>query len=246
MMPSDAPRILLADDDVAISALLRPILERSGYRVATVGDGESALRQVRELRPDLIVLDVLMPGLNGREVCRRLRASGDWTPVIMLTQVDSTLDRVQSLEEGADDYLAKPFDAHELIARIRAVLRRREQRVGRRPLATAERLAAERLVVDRRRRRAWLDGAALELTPKGFALLEFFMIHPDEVLTRERLLDAVWSWDYPVATRAVDVRVAELRRALGDERGEPTYIETIVGEGYRWLSPVELPDPPTP
>lgn len=242
-MSPEAPGILLVDDDVAISAHLGPILERSGFHVWTAGDGASALAQIGSLQPDLVVLDVLMPGLNGREVCRRLRAQGDWTPIIMLTQVDSALDRVQSLEEGADDYLAKPFDSHELIARIRAVLRRRQQRGRRLPLAAAESLVSEKIVLDRRRRRLWRDGAPVELTPKAFALLEYFMIHPDEVLSRERLLDAVWSWDYPLATRAVDVRVAELRRALGDERAEPTYIETVVGEGYRWLSPVELPEP---
>ncbi|MBC7227443.1 MAG: response regulator transcription factor [Thermoflexales bacterium] len=238
-MSLEGYRILLADDEKALTDYLAPILNRAGFSVIVVHDGNTALRYVTEKHPDLIVLDVLMPGLDGREVCRRLRAAGDWTPIIMLTQVNTTVDKVLSLEEGADDYLCKPFDPHELVARVRAVLRRRQVLANQPPLIRASRLRSGNLILDRRTRRAYLGGQMLELTPKALALLEYLMLHPDEVLTRERLLDAVWGWDYPVATRAVDARIAEIRRALGDDPESPNFIETIVGIGYRFLAPVE-------
>lgn len=231
-------QILLVDDEKALTNYLAPILKRAGFSVAVVHDGESALRYITEKRPDLIVLDLLMPGLDGREVCRQLRATGNWTPIIMLTQVNTPVDKVLSLEEGADDYLCKPFDPLELVARIRAVLRRRGV-ANQPPLIKASRLRSGNLILDRRARRAYLRGQPLELTPKALALLEYLMLHPDEVLTRDRLLDAVWGWDYPIATRAVDVRIAEIRRALGDDPEHPSFIETVIGTGYRFLAPVE-------
>jgi DNA-binding response OmpR family regulator len=230
-------RILLADDEEAITAELAALLERSSFTVEVAHDGDDALRKATALRPDLIVLDVLMPGINGREVCRRLRDAGNWTPIIMLTKVGSPGERAMSLEEGADDYLNKPFDPFELVARIRAVLRRAQP--GTQPLASARRLVSGPLTLDRPSRRATLAGQELVLTSKALALLEYLMLHRDEVLRRERLLDEIWGWDYPVATRAVDVRIAEIRKALGDDTERPRFIETVVGEGYRFLGPVE-------
>lgn len=235
----EASRILLADDEKALTSYVAPILERAGFAVTVVQDGNAALRETLRKCPDLIVLDLLMPGLDGREVCRRLRAAGNWTPVIMLTQVNSQVDKVLSLEEGADDYLCKPFDPHELVARIRAVLRRRGDRPRQAPLSTASRLRSGDLILDRKARRVYKGEQPLELTPKAWALLEYLMLHPDEVLSRERLLDAVWGWDYPAATRAVDVRIAEIRQALEDDPEHPTFIETIIGVGYRFSASVE-------
>jgi DNA-binding response OmpR family regulator len=230
-------QILLADDEQAITAELTPFLERSGFEVHVAHGGEEALQLVQTRRPDLIVLDVLMPGLNGREVCRRLRSQGNWTPVIMLTRVGSATERAMSLEEGADDYLNKPFDPFELVARIKAVLRRTQQHGQ--PLASARRLVSGHLALDRPARRALLDGAEVPLTAKAFALLEYLMLHPGEVMRRERLLDEIWGWDYPAATRAVDIRIAELRKVLVDDADHPRYVETAVGEGYRFVGSVE-------
>jgi DNA-binding response OmpR family regulator len=230
-------KILLVDDEVAITTNLAPFLERAGFVVSIAADGEEALRKVATFGPAIIVMDVLMPRVDGREALRRLRKSGNWLPVILLTQVGESAERAMALEEGADDYLNKPFDPHELVARIRAVLRR--ARPGQPPLAAAERLVSGGLSLDRRARRAWLDGSELTLTPKAVTLLEYLMTHPDELVTRERLLDVVWGWDYPVGIRAVDTRVAELRRALGDDPSTPLYIETVPGQGYRFVGKVE-------
>lgn len=233
----DAPKLLLVDDEPAITENLAPFLRRAGFEVTVAADGEEALRQIARVRPDLIVLDVLMPRLDGRETLRRLRGTGNWTPVILLTQVGESTERAMALEEGADDYLNKPFDPYELVARIRAVLRR--ARPGQPPLATARALISGPLRLDRLSRRAYLEGQELMLTPKAIALLEYLMTHPDELLSRERLLDAVWGWDYPAGTRTVDTRIAELRRALGDDVVRPRYIETVPGQGYRFIAPVE-------
>lgn len=240
MLGADAaarPSVLLADDETAITDNLAPFLERSGFAVHVVHDGAAALRAVEERDPDLCVLDVLMPQVNGREVLRRLRADGRWLPVVLLTQVGEAGERAMALEEGADDYLNKPFDPQELVARIRAVLRR--ARPGRPPLSAAGTLRSGRLRFDRVARRAWLGDHELTLTPKALTLLDYLLTHPDELLSRERLLDVIWGFTTPVGTRAVDNRVAELRRLLGDDPAQPTWIETVAGLGYRFCARVE-------
>lgn len=236
-MPTDRSTILLADDDPTIADSLAPFLERAGFHVLVVSDGVSALEKAQAHHPKLIILDVLMPRMDGREVLRRLRRSRIWTPTILLTQVGEASERALALEEGADDYLNKPFDPHELLARIRAVLRR--ARPGERSLSAAWLLSANGLTLDRRARRAVLEGETIDLTPKALAVLEYLMTHPDEAISRERLLEAVWGWEYPAGTRTVDTRMAELRRALDDDPAEPHFIETISGEGYRFIAKVE-------
>ncbi len=231
------PKLLLVDDEHAITTNLAPILERAGMQVSVASDGEEALKTASEVHPDLLILDILMPKMDGREVLRRLRKAGDWTAVILLTQVGDSVERAMALEEGADDYLNKPFDPHELVARVRAVLRR--ARPGEPGLAVAPRLVSKDLSFDRRSKRAWLGKEELTLTPKALVLLEYLMTHPDELLTRERLLDVVWGWDYPVGTRATDTRIAELRRALHDDPLSPDYIETVPGQGYRFVGDVQ-------
>jgi len=237
---SEQTTLLLADDDPAVTDSLAPFLERAGFHVLVVADGSHALDKVAALRPDLLLLDVLMPGLDGREVLRRLRARRDWTPTILLTRVGESSERALALEEGADDYLNKPFDPHELLARIRTVLRR--ARPGERSLSSAWKLAYDGLTLDRRARRASLEGKTLNLTPKALAVLEYLMTHPDECVSRERLLEMVWGWEYPAGTRTVDTRVAELRRCLGDDPEKPRFIETLPGEGYRFAGQVRALD----
>lgn len=230
-------KLLLVDDETAITDRLSPFLSRAGFEVKVVADGEAALREIVTYTPDLIVLDVLMPQLDGREVLRQLRQKGDWTPIILLTQVGESAERAMALMEGADDYINKPFDPNELAARIKAVLRRASP--GQPPLTVAERLRSSDLVVDRTKRRAYLNAEEIDLSPKAMSLLEYLITHPDELLSRERLLDAVWGWDYPIGTRTIDTRISELRRVLGDDPGDPQYIETVPGQGYRFVGKVE-------
>lgn len=235
MNPDPRPRILLVDDEEAITSTLGPYLERAGFEVVTAGDGEEALRRHAEARPDIVVSDVLMPGIDGRQLVRLLRRDETWTPVILLTQVDEASERAAALDEGADDYLGKPFLPSELVSRVRAVLRRTR---GGRPLSASTTLASGALELDRAARRARLAGTPVELTPKAIALLDYLMAHPSEVHTREHLLAALWGFEFAVTTRAVDHRVAELRRALGDDPQHPRWIETVQGAGYRFCGPV--------
>jgi DNA-binding response OmpR family regulator len=230
-------KLLLVDDEQAITDRLAPFLSRAGFEVKVAADGEAALREIVSFSPDLIILDVLMPRLDGREVLRQLRQKGDWTPIILLTQVGEAAERAMALMEGADDYINKPFDSNELAARIMAVLRRASP--GQPPLTVAERLRSGDLVVDRTKRRAYLNTVEINLSPKAIALLEYMVTHPDELLSRDRLLDTVWGWDYPIGTRTVDTRIAELRRGLEDDPGDPQYIETVPGQGYRFIGEVE-------
>lgn len=230
------PVVVLADDDDAVTANLAPFLERAGFTVRVARDGVAALAAVDETDPDLCVLDVLMPGMDGREVARRLRRSRPWQPIVLLTQVGGATERAMALEEGADDYLNKPFDPYELAARIRAVLRRVQR--GQPSLAARQSLYAGELRLDRVSRRAFLAGRELTLTPKAMLLLDYLMTHPDELLGRDRLLEVLWGFDHPVGTRAVDNRIAELRRCLGDDPGRAAWIETIAGQGYRFVAPV--------
>ena len=232
------PKVLLVDDERGITQSLAAFMGRSGFCVDTAADGEAALHRAARFAPDLIVLDVLMPRMDGREVLRRLRRADDWTPVILLTRVGESTERAMALEEGADDYLNKPFDPHELVARTRAILRRAQ--AGQTSLAAAQRIACGDLVLDRTSYRAYLNGEELRLTPKATALLACLMTHPDELLTRERMLDEVWGWDYPTGTRTVDTRIAELRRILDDDPAEPRYIETVTGQGYRFVGHVGI------
>src|SRR5580698_3500049 len=235
--PAERPVVILADDDEAITSNLAPFLDRAGFTVHVASDGEAALDLVQRLDPDGCVLDVLMPRADGREVLRRLRADGRWLPVVLLTQVGESGERAIALDEGADDYLNKPFDPYELLARLRAVLRR--SRPGRRPLSASPTLRARDLRMDRISRRAWLRDTELVLTPKAMLLLDYLVTHPDELMTRDRLLEVLWGFDFPVGTRAVDNRIAELRRALGDDPMRPEWIATVPGQGYRFMASVD-------
>ena len=234
--PMHRPAILLVDDSKAITENLTPFLQRAGFAVTVASDGEEALDQVTANGPDLIVLDILMPRIDGREVLRRLRADDNWTPVILLTDVGEAYERVMALEEGADDYINKPFEPPELVARIRAVLRRMQH--GQQSFMSRSQLISGSLKVDRQSRRVYLDERELPLKPKSFALLEYLITHPNEFFTRNQLLDAVWGTDSYI-DRVVDRHISTLRRALGDTARNPHYIETVPGQGYRYIAPVK-------
>ncbi len=229
--------LLLVDDDPMIVESLGPLLERSGFHVMVATNGEEALGKVQTHRPDVIVMDVLMPIMNGRETLRRMRKNNIWTPTILLTQVGEASERAVALEEGADDYLNKPFHSQELLARIHAVMRR--ARPAGQSLFSARRLASFDLILDRQSRRAFLADELLNLTPKAFAVLEYLMTHPNEAVSREQLLHSVWGWEYPTGTRTVDTRVNELRRALNEDAASPRFIQTLTGEGYIFIAPVQ-------
>lgn len=234
-MASDRPDLLLVDDDAAITSALSAFLERSGYDVRVAADGRAGLDAVQQQVPDLVVSDVLMPHMDGREFVRRLRERDLHLPIILLTQVGESWERSAALDEGADDYLNKPFDPQELLSRIRAVLRRVSRGTA---LPVSARLRADELVIDRTSRRAWLSDRELTLTPKALTLLEFLMTHPQEVHTRERLLAGLWGFDFATSSRAVDHRVRELRQVLGDDAAAPRFIDTAQGVGYRFIAPV--------
>jgi len=219
--------ILLVDDEPSIVQLVRMYLERENFRVEAAGDGEAALEAVRRFNPELIVLDVMLPRLDGLEVCRRLRAENNPVAVIMLTARDEDIDKILGLELGADDYLTKPFNPRELVARIKAILRRAE-RIAVQPDAAPIQLAG--LTIDPVRREATIAGQSLDLRTQEFELLLILVGQPGRVFTREQLLQQAWGFDFYGQTRTVDVHVAHLRKKLANSQ---ITIETITGIGYK-------------
>ena len=218
-------RVLVVEDEVKMAGLLKRGLEEEGYAVDMSGTGHDALWLASETPYDAVVLDIMLPDIDGFEVCRRLRAAGRWSPVLMLTARDAVPDRVSGLDAGADDYLTKPFSFAELLARLRALVRR----------GATERppfLAVGDLTLDPATRRVSRAGTAVELTAKEFALLEYFMRHPGEVLSRTRLIDHVWDFAYEGDSNVVDVYVRYLREKVDRPFGSGS-IETVRGAGYR-------------
>jgi DNA-binding response OmpR family regulator len=217
-------RVLIVDDEPAVRAALDRALRLDGYEITLAADGREALDRLADTRHDAVVLDVAMPGIDGLQVCRRLRDAGDRTPVLMLTARDAVDDRVAGLDAGADDYLVKPFALEELVARLRALLRRTtgSDRV---PVQVAE------LRVDPARRQAWCRGQLLELTKREFELLCVLTANAGIVLARDRLLELVWGYDFATDTNVVDVFVGYLRRKLEADRA-PRLIHTVRGVGF--------------
>jgi two-component system, OmpR family, response regulator MprA len=217
-------KILVVDDDPAVSGSLERALRLEGYEVETAADGTSALHALALAAPDALVLDLGLPDMDGLEVCRRLRLAGDDTPVLMLTARDAVNDRVQGLDAGADDYLVKPFALAELLARLRALLRRRNEGEG-------ETLRFGDLELELGSREVRRAGRTFTLTRIEFDLLELFLRHPRQVLTREVILERVWGYDFDSGTNSLAVYVGYLRRKTEAE-GEPRYIHTVRAVGY--------------
>jgi DNA-binding response OmpR family regulator len=227
-----ARTILVVDDEPTLRETLAEALDADGFRVITAADGREALAQFREHRPEMVVLDLMLPELSGVEVCRIIRQESG-VPILMLTAKSSEIDKVLGLELGADDYVTKPFSLRELTARIRALLRRTEQPVVDEPAT----VGLGELTVDLAGHRVLRDGAAVPLKPKVFELLAFLLRHPGQVFSREQLLENVWGYDYAGETRTVDVHVHWLRTAVEPDPASPTLIQTVRGVGYVFRRP---------
>jgi two-component system, OmpR family, response regulator MprA len=225
-------RILVVDDDRAVRDSLRRSLAFNGYQVDLAHDGQQALDAVVAARPDAMVLDVMMPRLDGLEVCRRMRAGGDDLPILVLTARDAVSDRVAGLDAGADDYLPKPFALEELLARLRALLRRRTaDEVAAAAAGAGARLELADLSLDPATREVRRGERAISLTRTEFSLLELLLAHPKRVLTRSQILEQVWGYDFPTTGNALEVYIGYLRRKTEAE-GEPRLIHTVRGVGY--------------
>jgi DNA-binding response OmpR family regulator len=229
------PTILLVEDELTLAETLRYNLEREGYSVIVAGDGVLGLERARRDQPDLVVLDIMLPRLDGFSVCRILRQESD-VPILMLTARQDEVDRIAGLELGADDYVSKPFSLGELLARVRAILRRTD----RQPAGSREILDAGSLRIDTGSRRAWREGTEIGLSQKEFDLLTCLMRNRGMALSRDVLLERVWGYDFLGDSRTVDVHIRWLREKVELDPGKPIYIQTVRGVGYRF----EAPAPP--
>lgn len=231
--------ILVVEDEPSLQETLAYNLQRQGYTVESAGDGRNALETARRLKPDLILLDIMLPGLDGIELCKTLRREAFQAPIIMLTARDDEIDRVVGLEIGADDYVTKPFSMRELMARVKAQLRRtgtiREELDKLKTGAPGhDTLIFENLVINRTRREGTLNGLPLALKPQEYDLLLFFGEHKGQMLSREFILERVWGWDYIGDSRTVDVHVRWLRQKIEKDPANPVRIVTVRGGGYRF------------
>jgi two-component system response regulator ResD len=238
MRPRGGARILVVDDDERIRQLLRLYLERDGYRPVEAIDGPTALRAAGESRFDLVLLDVMLPGIDGLEVCRQLRETTD-TPIVLLTARSGDADKVVGLDLGADDYIVKPFSPRELMARVRAQLRRSQP-----PRIELPVLSGDGLELDPNAVLVSVDGRAVDLTASEFRLLHALMEWPMRVFSRDELIEAVHGENDPgIIDRTIDVHLGRLRQKLGDPAGRSRFIGTVRGVGYRFLQPVKRRDP---
>ncbi len=231
-------KVLIIDDEIALQETLAYNLTKEGYDIMVAGDGKNALEKADQFQPDMIILDVMLPGMDGFEVCQRLRKKTN-SPILMLTARDDEIDRVVGLEVGADDYLTKPFSMRELIARVKAQLRRikllREETIKTREEPDIKKQSAfGNLIIDTSRREILLANAILSLKPKEYDLMVFFAEHHRQVLTREQILQDVWGWDYVGGSRTVDVHVRWLREKIEEDPEHPLRIVTVRGSGYRF------------
>jgi len=219
--------ILVVDDEQRIIDLAKMYLDQDGYKVMSATDGVTALNKILEEKPSLVVLDLMLPGMDGLEVCRRVRAESD-VPIIMLTARSDDIDKIVGLELGADDYLTKPFNPRELVARVKAILRRADRKPNRDDAPTH--IAIGNLTIDAQRRSVEIDDKTVDLRMKEFDLLQTLAENPSMVFSREKLLDVVWGYDFAGETRTVDVHIAHLRHKLD---GMDATIETVWGVGYK-------------
>jgi len=226
-------KILIVEDEPDMVLGLKDNFEFEGYEVVTASDGLTGLERARAARPDLVILDIMLPRLSGLEVCKTLRGEGFDAPIVMLTARGQEIDKVVGLELGADDYVTKPFSIRELLARVRAILRRAEGKPRR-----LNHYAFADVDLDFEAYRATKGGAALDLSPREFELLRYMIERKGETVSREKLLEDVWGYESYPSTRTVDTHIAKLRAKIGDSGSEPRYILTIHGVGYKFIDPV--------
>jgi DNA-binding response OmpR family regulator len=229
--------ILVVDDEEAIAEAVRARLQSEGFQVVVAGDGPEAIGLCEQVRPDLVVLDLMLPGMDGLEVCRQIQRDR-WVPVLMLTARTEEADKVAGFAVGADDYLTKPFSLRELVVRVRAILRRME-RIG--ALPADEPIDRAGLAIDQARRTVAVDGSHVQLTPLEFEILLTLARTPGVVFTREQLMDKVWGYRDYAGGRVVDSHVARIRRKMGEDGAEPRFIRTVHGVGYAFREPAEAP-----
>jgi DNA-binding response OmpR family regulator len=229
--------ILVVDDEEAIAEAVRARLESEGFQVVVAGDGPEAIGLCEQVHPDLVVLDLMLPGMDGLEVCRQIQRDR-WVPVLMLTARTEEADKVAGFAVGADDYLTKPFSLRELVVRVRAILRRME-RIG--ALPADEPIDRAGLAIDQARRTVAVDGSHVQLTPLEFEILLTLARTPGVVFTREQLMDKVWGYRDYAGGRVVDSHVARIRRKMGEDGTEPRFIRTVHGVGYAFREPAEAP-----
>jgi DNA-binding response OmpR family regulator len=229
--------ILVVDDEEAIAEAVRARLQSEGFQVVVAGDGPEAIGLCEQVHPDLVVLDLMLPGMDGLEVCRQIQRDR-WVPVLMLTARTEEADKVAGFAVGADDYLTKPFSLRELVVRVRAILRRME-RIG--ALPADEPIDHAGLAIDQARRTVAVDGSHIQLTPLEFEILLTLARTPGVVFTREQLMDKVWGYRDYAGGRVVDSHVARIRRKMGEDGAEPRFIRTVHGVGYAFREPAEAP-----
>ncbi len=227
--PQGGGRILVVDDEPHIVELVRYNLAQEGFEVSVAYDGHEAIAKAKQEAPNLVILDLMLPYVDGLEVCRQLRKESS-VPILMLTAKDGEQERVVGLELGADDYVTKPFSPRELVARVRAILRR-TAREAERPAAIP--VAVGGLVLDPTTHEVRLNGRPVELTAKEFDLLQLLLSHPNRVFTRDFLLEHIWGYDYFGSTRTVDMHISRLREKIEDDPNTPTYVVTVRGVGYK-------------
>lgn len=226
-----SPRILIVEDEPEMVVGLRDNFAFEGYQVLVANDGEAGMEAALKNKPDLVVLDVMLPKLSGLDVCRRLRRQGFSAPILMLTARDQEIDKVVGLEVGADDYITKPFSIRELVARIRAHLRRAGNSVG-----TIDSYAFGDVQIDFRKYQATKAGQRLLLSAREFELLHYLIVHKGETVSRDQLLNQVWGYESSPNTRTVDNHIAKLRQKLEDDSSDPKFILTVHGVGYRFAT----------
>lgn len=225
-------KVLVVDDEESILTLIKFHLEKAGLTVITAEEGKKALEKVKEEKPDLIVLDIMLPGMDGIEICKRMRKEDYHTPILMLTAKDEEIDKIIGLEVGADDYMTKPFSIRELMARVKALLRRSLQYLD--VEGEKERITLHDLVIFPQKYEAFLKGKQIYLTPKEFELLELMVKNKGKVLDRNLLLNRIWGYNYYGDTRIVDVHISNLREKMEDNSAKPEYIKTVRGVGYKF------------